>query len=88
VAAVVAASVAGIVFARLFQGHPLFWTLGALGLLLGGHLSWAAFGGRATDAPLSSSDQFLVWVAALMGMFLGFAVAQAIIARRLAKPPA
>ncbi|MFI5458024.1 MAG: hypothetical protein ACHRXM_21500 [Isosphaerales bacterium] len=77
-----------MLFARLFRGHPLYWTLGALGLLLGGHLTWVALGGRATEAPLSSSDQFLVWVAALMGMFLGFAVAHAVVARRSAKPPA
>jgi hypothetical protein len=66
-AAVLSAVVAGLIFARLFQGHPLFWALGALGMLLGGHLTWVACGGRATAAPLSGFDLVVVSGATIMG---------------------
>ncbi len=66
-AALVAAASVGLLCARLFGAHPLYIAFGALGLLLGGHLTWALLGGKATEAPLSSSDQFLVSVAALTG---------------------
>jgi len=82
VAAVLAALVASLLFARLFHGHPLYWALGALGMLLGGHLTWFALGGKAGGTPTSGSDQIVVVGAALVGMFLGFAVAHPVVSRR------
>jgi hypothetical protein len=88
VVAVVAALVASLLFARLFHGHPLYWALGALGMLLGGHLTWFALGGKANETPTSGSDQIVVVGAALIGMFLGFAVAHPMVSRRTGKPAA
>jgi hypothetical protein len=81
-AAIVAALLAGWLFARLFRGHPLYWAFGALGLLVGGHLTWFALGGTAGESPTTGSDQFVVAGAALVGMFLGFAAAHPIVSRR------
>jgi hypothetical protein len=84
-AAILAALTASFLFAWLFRGHPLYWALGALGMLLGGHLTWFALGGKAGATPTSGSDQIVVVGAALLGMFLGFAVAHPIVSRRAAK---
>lgn len=84
-AAVVAALLASLLFARLFRGPPLYWALGALGMLLGGHLTWFALGGKANETPTSGSDQIVITGAALIGMFLGFAVAHPIVNRRAGK---
>jgi hypothetical protein len=86
--AIAAAILAGWLFARLFRGHSLYWALGALGMLLGGHLTWFALGGKAGETPTSGSDQIVVVGAALIGMYLGFAVAHPIVSRRTAKLPA
>lgn len=56
VAAVLAALLASLLAAWLFRGHALYWALGALGLLLGGHLTWFALGGKAGEKPTSGSD--------------------------------
>jgi hypothetical protein len=69
-------------FARLFRGHSLYWAFGALGLLVGGHLTWFALGGAAGESPRSGSDRLVVAGAALVGMFLGFSAAQPIGGRR------
>lgn len=82
VAGIAAAAVVGVAFARLFRGHPLYWALGALGLLVGGHLTWFALGGKSTEAPAGRSDQFLIASASLIGLLLGFALAHPIVARR------
>ncbi len=86
-AAIVAASVAGWLFARLFHGHPLYWALGGLGMLLGGHLTWFALGGAASETPTSVSDQQVLVIAALVGMFLGFAAAHTIVTLRTSVLP-
>jgi hypothetical protein len=85
VVAVAAAFLASLLFARLFHGHPLYWALGTLGMFLGGHLTWFALGGKAHETPTSGSDQIVVVGAALIGMFLGFAVAHPIVSRRAGK---
>jgi hypothetical protein len=77
VAGIVAAALFGLVFSRLFRGHPLYWAVGALGLLIGGHLTWFALGGKASEAPASGSDQFLIALASLVGLLLGFVAARA-----------
>lgn len=82
--ALLAAGIVAVIFARLFHGHPLYWALGALGLLLGGHLTWLALGGNPRNAPIDGSDQFVIGGAALVGMFLGLAAAHPIVARRAA----
>jgi hypothetical protein len=87
-AAIVAAILAGWLFARLLRGHPLYWAFGALGLLVGGHLTWFALGGAAGESPTSGSDQIVVAGAALAGMCLGFAAAHPIVSRRASKLPA
>lgn len=84
-AGVVAAVLAGLLFARLLSGHPLYWIAGALGMLLGGHLTWFALGGRPGQAPLSGFDQVVSWSAALIGMYLGFLIAHRFVASRIAK---
>jgi hypothetical protein len=86
--AIAAAVLAGWLFARLFRGHPLYWAFGALGFLLGGHMTWFALGGSIKESPASGSDQVVVIGAALVGMFLGFAAAHPIVARRHSKLPA
>lgn len=83
--AIAAAVMAGWLFARLFRGHPLYWALGALGMLLGGHLTWFALGGKANETPTSGSDRIVVAGAALIGMFLAFALAHALVSRRAGK---
>lgn len=81
-----AATVVGLVFAQLFRSHSLYWALGAVGLLAGGHLTWVMLGGKAGEAPASGSDQLLVGMASLTGLLLGLAGAHAIVARRKARP--
>jgi hypothetical protein len=88
VVAIAAAAAAGWLFARLCRGHPLYWALGALGMLLGGHMTWFALGGKADETPTSGSDQVVVVGAALIGMILGFAVAHLIVSRGTAKQAA
>jgi hypothetical protein len=56
-------------------------------MLLGGHLTWFALGGKGGETPTSGSDQIVVAGAALIGMFLGFAVAHPFVSRRTAKLP-
>ena len=88
VAGIAAAASVGLLFARLFRGHPLYWALGALGLLVGGHLTWFALGGKASEAPVSGSDQLLIALASLVGLLLGFAAAHTVVARRGSAPDA
>lgn len=85
IAGIVAAIVAGWIFARLFRGHPLDWALGAIGMFLGGHLTWLVVGGRAGENPTSGSDQMVTAITALAGMLLGFAAARSIVNRHAAR---
>jgi hypothetical protein len=84
--ALLAAVAVALLFARLFHGHPFYWALGSLGLLLGGHLTWFALGGKVGDAPKTGSDHVVIGGAALAGMLLGFAAAHPFVVRRSAKP--
>ncbi|MCE9619160.1 MAG: hypothetical protein K8R92_04555 [Planctomycetes bacterium] len=81
-AGILGAALFGWLFARMFHSSPLYWALGAIGLLIGGHLTWVLFGGKFSDAPVSDSDHLIIALASLAGMLLGFAAARMIIARK------
>jgi hypothetical protein len=86
-AGILAAAIVAAISARRFGGHPLYWAFGAVGMLLGGHLTFIALGGKPGEAPLSESNQFLVRCAAVVGLVLGFALAHPIVARSAKRPP-
>lgn len=83
-AGIVASVVAGWVFSRLFRGNPLYWILGAFGMLAGGHLTWIVLRGTAGEGSIPRNSALLSSTAALAGMFLGFAAARSIANRRRA----
>jgi len=86
-AGILAAAIVAVISARHFGGHPLYWAFGAVGMLLGGHLTTMALGGKPGEAPLTGFDQFLVQCAAVSGLVLGFALAHPIVARSAKRPP-